>query len=144
MSICFGCNRRVEGKVRDGSLCGCGKPIPKSAELDCDILVEKHGWTLNDAAKKDIQIVVRNDQEWNRMLKRLNLENVKLDKPDFRTEMVVAVGTGSGIRARFRSVVEEEKRIRVVLGLTYPEILTNEYTILLLKFKKCRKPVEVC
>jgi hypothetical protein len=144
LSVCFGCNRRVEGIHKDGSSCKCGKPIERSSELAFTMLLSRPRWTLRASDEEKLQIVARSGEEWEAMLRRFGLEKESIERPDFDRETAMAVAVPGGVQAQVRCIVEEEGRVRVVLALTYPAVVTREHAVLIFKFKKVAKPVEVC
>ncbi len=95
---------------------------------------------MNLNSNKNTNYVVRTDGEWNDMIKHLDISPIT--KPDFK-EMAVGIVEGNGAKATLRCIVEEEKRIRIVFGITCPSE-KNTYTIAVLRFKKSEKPVEFC
>lgn len=139
LNVCFGCNKALSVHYKDGKHCTCGKETLKADELKHQILLFKEGLSLN---KKDGRYVIRSKDQWKNMLNELNLSlEIELD---FSKEMAVGIDFGKCAKIDLRTIVEEEKRVRVVYTRSYPNPNKNEHTVVIVKFAKSDKPVEFC
>lgn len=139
LSVCYGCNRKIEGEFRDARKCNCGKETKKSDEIKYDILFNKE-LALN-RSKEDQRYIVRTESEWEKLVKEYSLET---KQPDFSKDLVALMLIARNGKHDVRCVVEEENRVRIVMTISYEKQNPDLFNMVAIKLKKTDKPVEFC
>lgn len=139
LNVCYGCNKEVK-EFKDERVCRCGSKTHKANAVKYETLLWKQGIKLNKD-KDETRYVLRNKESWDKMQKEIGLD---LQNPDFDKEIGIGIVVGKGGKVDLRTIVEEEKRVRVVYTIDFSSEKKLDHTIIVLKINKTDKPVEFC